>query len=82
MNIQTIQQHHASYNRQKTVKDRLAVDMVSKALPQDTYEPSRSDIREDLVKSVQKRIANGYYNSHEVIDDVSESFAKVLSQVS
>ncbi|MBD3320409.1 MAG: hypothetical protein GF350_04855 [Chitinivibrionales bacterium] len=39
-----------------------------------------SSVRDDLINSVKSRIKNGYYNSDMVVDDLSDSFARVLNQ--
>jgi hypothetical protein len=48
---------------------------------QDVYEPSPDAERAQLLKTIQGRIKSGYYNSREVIDDISDSFAKAFDRV-
>jgi hypothetical protein len=50
----------------------------------DSYEPSGLPVVEDrnaMLSSIRSRIKNGYYNSEEVVDDLSNSFAKVLDKL-
>ena len=71
-----------------TVKQ--ARNIAPKTKTADTYEtsgadapnqqPSSSEIRKDLIKTVKKRIGSGFYNSKDVLDDLSNSFAKALQQ--
>lgn len=81
MNIQGIQ-NYTSYDmklklsKQKTTKvDILSSGKVNK----DTYEPAKVDERKKLLASIKKKIKSGYYNSDEVSEDLSESFAKVFN---
>ena len=86
MIINNIARYHSSDIKQKTIA-KPVTNVVSKAAPLDTYEPSdpgrqpaSSEIRGDLIQSVKKRIRSGYYNSKDVLDDLSNSFAKALNQ--
>lgn len=36
--------------------------------------------RTRLLKSIKKKIKTGYYNSNEVIDEISDAFAKVFDK--
>jgi hypothetical protein len=47
----------------------------------DSWEPSakKDQPRLDLLAAIKKKIGAGYYNSREVIDDVSDSFAKAFN---
>jgi anti-sigma28 factor (negative regulator of flagellin synthesis) len=47
----------------------------------DTFEPSAEIDREAKLAKIKQRIRNGYYNSAEVTDDLSDSFAKVLDKL-
>ena len=52
---------------------KLAPTAVRFEQPADTV-----TIRRDLLDTIKKRVLDGYYNSHEVIDDLSGSFAKAF----
>lgn len=43
---------------------------------------SKSDVndRTDLLRNIKKKIKSGFYNSESVLEDLSNSFAKVLDQ--
>jgi len=45
--------------------------------PQPQDKPS--EIRQDLVSAVKARMKAGFYNSAEVVDDLSDSFAKAFN---
>jgi anti-sigma28 factor (negative regulator of flagellin synthesis) len=45
----------------------------------DSYEPAAPLIRKDLIASIKSRIKDGFYNTEEVIDDLSDSFAKAFN---
>jgi hypothetical protein len=80
--------HYQSSSLKPKSSAKPTANAVSKAAPLDTYEPSgpqrleksspSKDDREGLIKTVKKRIQAGYYNSTEVLDDLSSSFAKAL----
>jgi hypothetical protein len=61
---------------------------IAKPMPSDTFEASAdahgkdksSEVREDLLKTVKKRIGAGFYNSTDVLEDLSNSFATALNQ--
>ena len=36
--------------------------------------------RTKLLKSIKKKVKSGYYNSNEVIDEISHTFAKVFDK--
>jgi hypothetical protein len=60
----------------KTKTDTYEASSVGEAIAQ----PSSSNVRGDLIQTVKKRIGSGYYNSGEVLEDLSTSFAKALNQ--
>jgi hypothetical protein len=78
--------------KSKVLNKKTAFDAVSKPARSDSYEPSasaaaetknkpfRTDIRQDLINTVKKRIDKGFYNSADVMEDLSNSFAKALQQ--
>ena len=81
MNIQGIQ-NCTSYDMKLRLSKQKApkVDIVSSGkVKKDTYEPAKTDERKKLLASVKKKIKSGYYNSDEVAEDLSESFAKVFN---
>jgi hypothetical protein len=84
MIVRNITQYHSMEIKSRQVKERNTADTVSRDMPVDTYEPSgdtgTSEIRTDLINTVKKRIASGYYNSNDVLDDLSDSFADALNQ--
>ena len=53
---------------------------MSTEAPKDTYESSQTEVRQDLLNTVKKRISTGFYGTEIVLDDLSDSFAKALNQ--
>jgi hypothetical protein len=47
----------------------------------DTFEPSNTSERKELLQEVRNKINAGYYNSEKVADDLSYGFANVLNQM-
>ena len=43
-----------------------------------TKNKQTSDKRLQLLKSIKKKVKSGYYSSDEVIDDISDGFAKIF----
>ena len=84
MIINAIARYQSFDNKSKGLKAKPGIDTISKHAPIDVYQPSdelpKTDIRKDLLKTVKKRISDGYYNSKEVLEDLSDSFAKVLNR--
>lgn len=83
MNIQGIQ-NYASYTMKiKLSKQRAShIDIISSGeVKKDTYEPAKKDERKNKLASIKKKIKSGYYNSDEVSEDLSESFAKVFNNL-
>ncbi len=81
MNIQGIQSYLSYELKAKPAKKKA----VPKENPpqkrvKDTYEPAESEERRKLLQSVKKKIQSGYYNSEEVVEDLSEAFAKAFNQ--
>ena len=83
MIIPAIARYQSFDNKSKGLK-KPGIDLMSKQAPVDVYQPSddlpKTDTRKDLLKTVKKRITDGYYNSKEVLEDLSDSFAKVLNR--
>jgi|WetSurMetagenome_2_1015567.scaffolds.fasta_scaffold163299_2 hypothetical protein len=80
-------QSSSSKNGEGTIKP--AKSHISRTIPTDTYEASgaevqgkgkSADVREDLLKTVKKRIGSGFYNTTDVLEDLSTSFATALNQ--
>ncbi len=84
MNIQGIQNYRSFDTKQKlskkTAKAKAIPRKSDKLEKKDTYEPSKTDDRKELLKSIKKKIKSGFYNSKEVSEDLSESFADVFNQ--
>lgn len=83
MNIQGIQ-NYASYDIKLKLSKQKApkVDIISSdRVKKDTYEPADIDERKKRLASIKKKIKSGYYNSDEVAEDLSESFAKVFDNL-
>ena len=80
MRIQSILQYQSLDMKSRISKEKSRIDVVSKAPLQDTYEPSRPEVREDLLNAIKKRISAGFYNTEIVLDDLSDSFAKAMNQ--
>lgn len=81
MNIQGIQNHKIYDTKLKMLKNKP----VLRELPrgkwvEDTYEPAKPDDRKTLLASIKKKIQSGYYNSNEVVEDLSDSFAKAFDK--
>jgi hypothetical protein len=89
MIISNISRYQASDFKSKAMGTKPSRAVVSKTQKTDTYEassggetvsqPSSSNVRGDLLRTVKKRIGLGYYNSGEVLEDLSTSFAKALN---
>ena len=81
MNIQGIQSYTSYDMKLRLSKQRAPkVDIVlSGKAKKDTYEPANVEDRKKLLASIKKKIKSGYYNSDEVAEDLSESFAKVFN---
>ncbi|HEX7509739.1 MAG TPA: hypothetical protein VF335_00430 [Chitinivibrionales bacterium] len=83
MIIHGIVQYRSLDVKSKSPKEKIAARSPSNALSMDTYEPSvpriRGEIREDLIASVKKKINNGFYQSKDVLDQLSDSFAQALN---
>lgn len=81
MNIQSIQNYHTFNMKQKLSKRETAVKNVStENSVKDTYKPAESGDRSKLLASVKKKIKSGYYKSNEVVEDLSETFAKIFDK--
>jgi anti-sigma28 factor (negative regulator of flagellin synthesis) len=90
MLVHTIAQYQSFKSRSRNMTAKPERTAVSKTKAVDTYEasgayvpknqPSSSEIRADLIKTVKKRIGSGFYNSKDVLEDLSNSFAKALHQ--
>ena len=80
MNIHGIDAYHAYSMKTKLSKKQAASKGLSSGKRrEDTYEPSATDDREKLLASIKKKIKTGYYDSEEVVEDLSESFAKIFN---
>jgi hypothetical protein len=89
MIISTITRYQSSDTTSKAMGTKPYKNVVSKTLKADTYEASSggeamsrsssSTMRGDLIRTVKKRIGSGYYNSGDVLEDLSTSFAKALN---
>jgi hypothetical protein len=83
MIIQNIARYQSVDIKSRDLKEKPKVNVVSREASQDTYEPSgesKTEIREDLLRNVKKRVNTGFYHSKEVLEDLSDSFAKALNQ--
>jgi hypothetical protein len=80
MHIQNIAHYQSVDIKSRISKEKPRMDVMSKDLPKDTFEPSQSVAREDLLNTIKKRISAGFYNTEIVLDDLSDSFAKALNQ--
>ncbi len=79
MNIQGIQKYQ-TYNIKLVKKKPAFKDILSEKRVEDSYEPSNTVDRKKRLLSIRKKIKAGYYNSEEVIEDLSESFAQIFDQ--
>lgn len=85
MSIQPIQHINVLKTTGKLSRERKesSAESFNRISPvSDVYEPSTapSSERAELLSSIKKRIKSGYYNSKEVLEDLSDSFAKVLDK--
>ncbi len=89
MIIHAISRYQASDIKAREAAVKPYRNQISKTPPKDTYEASGADVREkvsasdvrkDLLKTVKRRIGTGFYNSKDVLEDLSNSFAKALHQ--
>ena len=84
MNIQGMQNYNTYDMKLKMTKRRTAkIDTLSsdRMVNEDTYEPAKSVDRKKLLSSIKNKIKSGYYNSDEVNEDISESFAKIFNSL-
>jgi hypothetical protein len=89
MLVQNIALYQSVDIKSRIMAAKPVKNIVSKTASTDTYEasgangqgrPPPSAIREDLINTVKKRIGSGFYNSKDVLEDLSNSFAKALNQ--
>jgi hypothetical protein len=80
MRIQNIAQYQSIDVKPRISKEKYRVEGMPKEAPKDTYESSQTEVRQDLLNTVKKRISAGFYNTEIVLDDLSDSFAKALNQ--
>jgi hypothetical protein len=85
MSIEKIQGFSAYESSKIDLLKKANAQTVHKFNAKDTYQSSSTekadDERSELLANVRKRIKSGYYNSNDVIDDLGESFAKVLDKL-
>ncbi len=65
--------------RKKTGKRKTGLNGPEQ--PEGDTEASGSPERAELMKSVKQKIKSGYYNSDEVLDDLSHGFASALNSL-
>ena len=86
MTVQTIGNYLSCDMKMKRAGKKTtgtAVDTSSsKKIKNDTYETSPANDRKKLLDTVKKKIRAGYYNSREVTEDLSDSFARVFNNIS
>ncbi len=81
MNIQGIQNYKIFDTKLKLAKKKpVSTEMPHGKRVEDTYEPSKPTDRKALLASIKKKIRSGYYNSQEVVEDLSDSFAKAFNK--
>ncbi len=81
MNIQGIQNYKVYDTKMKPSKKKpVLAELQRGKRVEDTYEPAQPNDRKTLLASIKKKIQSGYYNSKEVVDDLSESFAKAFEK--
>ncbi len=85
MTIQGIQGYQAFNTKLKLSKKTADAKAIpknpGKTAKKDTYEPSKAEDRKELIDSIKKKIKSGFYNSKEVTEDLSDSFADVFNQL-
>jgi anti-sigma28 factor (negative regulator of flagellin synthesis) len=85
MTIQGIQDYRMFDTKLKLSKKKTDTNAIPKKSDKidkkDTYEPSKTEDRNELLKSIKKKIKSGFYDSKKVAEDLSESFADVFNQI-
>ncbi len=63
---------------------RRSDSTASRLAPLDSYEPSRpledSEDRKSIIENIKARVAGGYYNRPDIVDDISDAFAKYFDK--
>ena len=63
-------------------RSESAVSLSS--MPVDTYEPSRplgaNQDRKAHIEDVKSRVSSGYYNRPDIVEDISDAFAKYFDK--
>lgn len=82
MNIQGIQNYSELFSKTKiNGKNRQHSKGTSLSSSiKDTYETTTETSRAGMLASIKKKIKSGYYNSDEVAEDLSHSFAKLFDK--
>ena len=80
MNFQTLN-NDSSYsliNNKNSRQNRSAIRPDSDNSDKNNHLDTKD--RTKLLKSIKRKIKSGYYNSNEVIDEISDAFAKVFDK--
>ncbi len=83
MNIEHIQNFRTYEANAKLSQRKDSLKPSARRRVEDTYQGAASDVEIDKTKidSIRKRIQSGFYNSNEVNEDLTESFAKIFKQL-
>jgi hypothetical protein len=84
MDITAIQSLQTAAESRRTIRERKTTnpdDQRAPYSPVDTYEPAKGAIRQDLIASIKAKIKSGFYNTREVVEDLSDSFAKAFNTI-
>lgn len=66
--------------RTKPGTDSSEESCAREVAPRDTYEPSARNDRARQLADIRKKMKAGYYNSEEVLEDLSDTFAKAFDK--
>ena len=86
MNIQSNNTYHKSHAvrldaSKKQSSTRLKKTNSSKSKPsQDAYETTAQHSRTEYLETIKRKIKAGYYSSQEVVEELSDDFAKAFEQ--
>lgn len=83
MIIQAINNYNKYEIKSRQNKKKVGIDTgVSKktGFVKDSYEPDKAKNRIKFLSSIKKKVKAGYYSSKDVVDDLSDSFAKAFNE--
>jgi hypothetical protein len=79
MIIQGVQQYQACSTNTRSLKKQTAgINVIKDIRKDDSYKAEKPIERKSYLDAIKKKIKSGYYNSEEVAEDLSQSFAQVF----